>query len=60
MVTRETILKKALEMANHNLYCVSANYLMTKPKQGMEHDHSEYAAEVELLKEWIAELEPQG
>jgi len=56
MVTRESILKKALEMAHHNLYCASDNYLMTRPKAGQEADHAEYAAEAELLKAWLAEL----
>jgi hypothetical protein len=56
MVTRETILKKALEMANHNLYCTSADYAMTRPRAGQETDHAEYATEAEILKEWLAEL----
>ena len=56
MVTRESILKKALEMADHNLYCTSANMLMTKPKAGQEADHAEYAAEGEILRAWLAEL----
>jgi len=55
-MTRESILKKALEMANHNLYCTSANYLMTEAKAGQEAEHAEYAAEAELLKAWLAEL----
>ena len=56
MVTRESILKKALEMANHNLYCTSENLLMTKPKAGQEADHAEYAAEGDILRVWLAEL----
>ena len=56
MVTRESILKKALQMANHNLYCVSDNYLMTRPKAGQEADHAEYATEAELLRDWLGEL----
>ncbi|MCL2235447.1 MAG: hypothetical protein FWB98_03270 [Defluviitaleaceae bacterium] len=56
MVTKQSILKKALEMANHNLYCVSANMLMTQPKAGKEADHAEYAAEAELLRAWLGEL----
>ena len=55
-MTRESILKKALEMANHNLYCASENYLMTRPKAGQEALHAEYAAEAELLKAWLEEL----
>ena len=55
-VTRESILKKALEMASHNLYCASEDYLCSRPRQGQETRHAEYAAEVELLKAWLDEL----
>jgi hypothetical protein len=55
-MTRETILKKALEMANHNIYCTSANMLMTVPKGGMEAEFAEYNAEAELLRAWLEEL----
>ena len=48
MVTRETILKKALEMASHNLYCTSENYLCSRPRHGQEAQHAEYSAEVEF------------
>lgn len=58
-MTRETILKKALEMAHHNLYCTSEDYLMTRPRAGQETDYAEYAAEAEILKEWLAELPMQ-
>ena len=56
MVTRESILKKALEMAHHNLYCTSENYAMTRPKPGQEAQRAEYTAEAELLKAWLEEL----
>ena len=56
MVTRETILKKALEMARHNLYCTSEDYLCSRPRAGQEAQHAEYAAEVELLEAWLTEL----
>ena len=56
MVTRASILKKAKEMANHNLYCVSDDYAMSRPKAGMEAEHAEYAAESDLLRDWLAEL----
>ena len=55
-ITRVSILKKALEMAHHNLYCCSANVLMTKPAPGKESEHAGYAAEAELLKAWLEEL----
>ncbi len=55
-MTRETILKKALDMASHNLYCCSKNLLMTIPKDGQEKEHAEAAAEVELLDTWLKEI----
>ncbi len=55
-MTRESILRKALDMASHNLYCCSANLVMTKPKEGSEEQHKAYAEEVKVLEEWIAEL----
>jgi hypothetical protein len=55
-MTRETILKKALEMANHNIYCTSANMLMTEPKAGFEAEFAEYHAEAEVLRAWLEEL----
>ena len=55
-MTREMILTNRLEMASHNLYCYSANYLMDTPKAGYEKEHTEAAAEVELLKAWLKEF----
>ena len=49
-MTREMILRNRLEMASHNLLCYSANYLCDTPKDGMEEEHKEAAAEVEMLK----------
>jgi hypothetical protein len=57
-ISRESILRKALEMASHNLYCYSDNYLMTRPKPGKEEDFAECAAEVEILEAWLAEIAP--
>ena len=59
-ITRESILKKALEMAHHNLYCCSENLLMTKPTPGKEAEHAGYAAEAELLKAWLTEVTPEA
>ena len=56
-MTRETILRNRLEMTNHNLYCCSENYLMTKPKKGMEQEHKKVAEEVEILTAWIKEFQ---
>lgn len=55
-MTREMILRNRLEMASHNLYCSSANYLCTIPKEGKEEDHKEASAEVEMLKAWLNEF----
>ena len=59
-ITRVSILKKALEMARHNLYCSSADYLCSRPKVGQEAAYEEYAAEEKLLKDWLEELLAQG
>ena len=55
-MTREAILRKALDMASHNLLCCSANLAMTKPNEGYEEQHKAYAEEVKVLEEWIAEM----
>lgn len=57
-MTREMILRNRLEMASHNLFCLSDNYLCTTPKAGKEEEHRETAAEVEMLKAWIKEFNP--
>jgi hypothetical protein len=50
------ILRNRLEMARHNLHCYSANYLNTSPKEGMEKEHKEAAAEVGMLEVWLKEF----
>ena len=55
-MTREDILINRLEMASHNLYCYSENYLMDTPKAGHEEEHKAAAAEVEILKVWLKEF----
>ena len=59
-ITRESILKKALEMADHNLYCCSENVLMTKPTPGKEAEHAGYAAEGDIIRAWLAEVTPEA
>jgi hypothetical protein len=59
-MTKLEILKKNLDMASHNLYCTSANYLMTRPKEGMETEWTEYQQEVKLLTEMIKEQESKA
>jgi hypothetical protein len=57
-MTRETILRNRLEMASHNLFCYSDNYLMNTPKAGYDTEHQDAAAEVEILQNWLKEFEP--
>jgi hypothetical protein len=56
MTDRIKILEKALEMAEHNLYCYSKNYLMTEPKPKYEKEWQEANDESNILREWIKEL----
>lgn len=55
-MTREMILRNRLKMAEHNLHCFSADYLGSTPKEGMEAEHTEAAAEVEMLEVWLKEF----
>jgi|GEM_PF-5813246 len=57
-MTRETILRNRLQMAEHNLQCCSANYLCTVPREGHEDEYKEAAAEVEILENWLKEFDP--
>ena len=54
-MTRVEILNKYKDMACHNLFCYSANYLMSKPKEGYEKEWNEANEEIRLLEELIAE-----
>ncbi len=55
-MTREQILRNRLEMAQHNLYCFSADYSMDTPKEGSETEYKEALEEVGLLKAWLKEF----
>lgn len=57
-MTREMILRNRLEMVEHNLYCYSKNYICTVPKDGYEKEFNEAATEVEMLKDWLKEFNP--
>ena len=57
MVTRKDILKEAYQMACHNLFCYSKNYGMTIPKDGCEKEFEKHKSEVEVLQEWLKELQ---
>ncbi|MBU5312248.1 hypothetical protein KQI38_09430 [Tissierella carlieri] len=54
-MTRVEILEKYKDIACHNLFCYSANYLMSKPKEGYEKEWNEANEEIKLLEELIAE-----
>lgn len=56
-MTRLDILKRLYEMATHNIYCYSANLLMTAAKKGKEKEWADCNEEVEILAVWIAEME---
>ena len=55
-MSREKILRDNLEMARHNLFCYSKNYLMTIPMEGMENQHKEAAVEIKMLEVWLKEF----
>jgi len=53
---RERILRERLEMARHNLFCYSKNYLCTAPKEGNEEQYKDTSAEVKILEAWLKEF----
>jgi hypothetical protein len=53
-MTREEILRKRLQMARRNLSCCS--YYIGKPKEGMEKEYEETAAEIKILETWLKEF----
>ena len=55
-VTREKVLRDALEMAIHNMYCYSKNWGGNVPKEGHEKEHAEATAEVKILETWLKEF----
>lgn len=59
-MTRESILQKNLTMAKHNLFCYSANYLMTTPKSGYEKEFYDTRDEVNILEAWLEEIKKQN
>lgn len=54
MKTTLEYLEDRKNMACHNLLCCSANYIMTKPKEGMEEGFVEYTRDCEIIDELIA------
>lgn len=53
MKTTLEYLEDRKNMACHNLLCCSANYIMTKPKEGMEEGFVEYTRDCEIIDELI-------
>ncbi|MCL2210828.1 MAG: hypothetical protein FWB95_02780 [Treponema sp.] len=56
-MTRENILQKSLEMAKHNLYCYSADYLSSRPKAGYEKEYAQTKEEINVLESWLKEIQ---
>lgn len=46
-------LKRQRDMATHSLFCYSANYAMTKPKEGYEEEWRKAGKDCELVEELI-------
>jgi len=59
-MTRQDILKEALDMANHNTFCYSRNYAMSEPKEGYEDKWKEEKEKADLLEAMIAEMPKSG
>lgn len=55
-MTKKDVLQKAIDLANHNVFCYSANYLMTEAKAGYEKEHKEAIEEARLLEEILQEV----
>jgi len=51
-------LKRQRDMASHNLFCFSANYAMTKPKEGYEDEWHKAARDCELVEELLRIISP--
>lgn len=51
-------LKRQRDMATHNLFCYSANYAMTKPKEGYEDEWHKAARDCELVEELLRIVSP--
>lgn len=54
-MSREELLKEFYEMTSHNLYCYSADGLMSKAKDGFENSWKKEQEKLELIKELLEE-----
>ncbi len=54
-ITRLSVLKEMQDMAWHNLFCYSANYAMTRPKEGSEEQWAAAKAKADIIDQMIAE-----
>lgn len=51
-------LKRQRDMATHNLFCYSANYAMTKPKEGYEEEWRKAGRDCEIVEELLRIIPP--
>lgn len=51
-------LKRQRDMATHNLFCYSANYAMTKPKEGYEEEWRKAGRDCEIVEELLRVISP--
>ena len=59
-VTKRTILEEMKDMAWHNVYCYSANYAMSEPKEGMREDWETAIAKAKIIEQMLDELDDGG
>ena len=55
-INRRSVLQEMKDMAWHNVYCCSANYAMTEPKEGMRDDWEAALAKAKIIDRMLAEL----
>lgn len=54
-ITRLSVLKNMRDMAWNNVFCYSANYGMTKPKEGYEAQWKEAKEKARLIDQMVKE-----
>lgn len=54
-MTRKDLLSELLVQANHNLFCYSGDYMMSKPRDGYEKEFAKAKEKVKLLFEMFKE-----
>jgi len=56
VITKQSVLREALDREEHNLMCYSANILMTEPKQGFEQEYIRTAKKIIMLREIMEDV----